>query len=274
MGDIPFEYTHACGQCMPCRVNKKSEWTTRILWESQAHDYSSFCTLTYSPEQLPQEGLRKSDLQGFFKRLRSRLDYAKKTPIRYYACGEYGEKTKRPHYHAILFGLPHSELEEVEQSWKLGFSQLSEFNPARAAYVARYTMKKLTSPDSFSDGRAPEFGIMSRKPGLGHTMLQLHGVNLLAGGYSMRSGLLKDTSGSTMATTLPAYLRYKGKLHRTDNYMRKKIGQMLDEPQQHSTQKTALLYERYKSGVTNTTLKQEADDLVRSKRIFNKKGTL
>ena len=34
------------------------------------------------------------------KRLRDRVGYGR---FRFYACGEYGETTNRPHYHAILF---------------------------------------------------------------------------------------------------------------------------------------------------------------------------
>ena len=47
--------------------------------------------------------LKKSDFQKFIKRLRKDYD------IKYFACGEYGDKTLRPHFHAILFGVNFSD---------------------------------------------------------------------------------------------------------------------------------------------------------------------
>jgi hypothetical protein len=35
------------------------------------------------------------------KRLRKKIQPLK---IRFFHCGEYGDKTRRPHYHALIFG--------------------------------------------------------------------------------------------------------------------------------------------------------------------------
>ena len=79
-----------------------------------------FLTLTYNDDNLPSDvGLHKDDLQRFFKRLRKALDTKK---IRYFACGEYGDTTSRPHYHAIVFGLGLNEIDKkyVTDAWPLG----------------------------------------------------------------------------------------------------------------------------------------------------------
>ncbi|AXB22553.1 replication initiation protein [Lynx canadensis associated microvirus CLP 9413] len=57
--------------------------------------------------------LAKRDFQLFMKRLRKAFPDQK---IRYFAAGEYGSETFRPHYHAILFGLKLDDLQLYKQS--------------------------------------------------------------------------------------------------------------------------------------------------------------
>lgn len=91
-----------CGGCVGCRLDRAAEWQTRLLHESKQHRMNCFLTLTYNDENLPPYGsLDKTHFQKFMMRLRSRIYPVK---VRYYMCGEYGEGTGRPHYHAILFG--------------------------------------------------------------------------------------------------------------------------------------------------------------------------
>lgn len=98
--------TVPCGKCLACLMNKRSDWTFRLMQENNNIEQTSkFVTLTYDDESIPltDEGLmtlRKSDLQNYFKRLR----LYNNEKIKYYAVGEYGELTRRPHYHIILFG--------------------------------------------------------------------------------------------------------------------------------------------------------------------------
>jgi len=91
-----------CGQCIGCRLEKSRQWAIRCVHESKCHDDNIFVTLTYNNENLPKDGsLCLADLQKFMKRLRKKYGAG----IRYFACGEYGEKLKRPHYHVCIFGL-------------------------------------------------------------------------------------------------------------------------------------------------------------------------
>ena len=103
--------TIPCGQCYGCIEDKRREWFVRLNSHLESADSASFITLTYEDEKLPKtsEGIHtlcKEDLQKFFKRLRY---YYKWKKIKYYAVGEYGTKTERPHYHAIIFNLPSDE---------------------------------------------------------------------------------------------------------------------------------------------------------------------
>jgi hypothetical protein len=98
--DMPIKV--ACGQCIGCRLERSRQWAIRCVHEASLHEHNSFITLTYNDENLPADGsLDVRHWQLFMKRLRKRHG----SGIRYFHCGEYGSKHRRPHYHACLFGL-------------------------------------------------------------------------------------------------------------------------------------------------------------------------
>lgn len=152
-----------CGQCMACRVNKRRLWTARIMLESTQHVQSSFLTLTYAPEHLPPGGnLVPRDLKKYLMRVRTALN----RPFRYFAVGEYGEKSTRPHYHACVFGLFRER--ELVELWPHGFVHVGQLTDKSAHYCAGYVTKKMTNKaDPRLKGRPPEFARMSLKPGIG-----------------------------------------------------------------------------------------------------------
>lgn len=178
----------ACGQCIGCRLDRSRMWAARMVHESglpQNRGRNSFITLTYrnlirATEQQKQAGqyipsdwsLDKTHFQKFMKRLRKH--FAPRT-IKFYHCGEYGnkckhgidlEKTKcplcnvgRPHYHAILFNCDFAEdlyaydiqngetrysSPTLEKLWGFGRCDVGQFSMQSAGYVARYAMKKIT----------------------------------------------------------------------------------------------------------------------------------
>jgi len=155
-----------CGQCLPCRFNRRRVWSNRMMLESLTHAESSFVTLTYRDEALPpSSSLVPRHTQLWLKSLRK----AAKAALRFYLVGEYGDQTHRPHYHAIIYGLPpYSPL--FQETWKKGFVHTGELTPDSAQYVAGYVVKKLTSKeDPRLNGRHPEFARMSLRPGIGAT---------------------------------------------------------------------------------------------------------
>lgn len=180
---LPFP----CGQCLSCRINKRRVWTLRLMLENYFHEKASFVTLTYSDDMLPFSldglpALCKSDVQLWLKRLRKRLGDRK---IRYYLAGEYGSRTRRPHYHAILFGVGPEQLDPdyvvyagrsggtkgiekrstlLSQTWPYGLVHVGDVRRESIQYVAGYVTKKFTKK---GDGNVPEFALMSRRPGIG-----------------------------------------------------------------------------------------------------------
>jgi len=148
-----------CATCILCREEQARQWAVRITHEAQAYIENSFVTLSYSDEHLPEYGsLNYQHLQKFWKRLRKRLG-----PMRYYAVGEYGDKSLRPHYHAIIFNRafttdriivqtePHllwtSPL--LEQIWGLGQVRVGAVTFQTARYTASYVTKKLRSKQQY-----------------------------------------------------------------------------------------------------------------------------
>lgn len=108
-GEIkPLYIIVPCGSCRLCREKKSRELMARCTAETNQYGRAPlFITFTYADKYLPQKGLEKKDLQLFFKRLRSRLDYYNvEHNLRYLAVGEYGSKTHRAHYHVILWNFP------------------------------------------------------------------------------------------------------------------------------------------------------------------------
>lgn len=187
-----------CGQCIGCRLKRSKDWATRCMLETKYHSKSYFLTFTYDDFHVPVSGyvdketgelcnintLYKKDLQDFWKRLRRRSDYLEDN-FKYYACGEYGSITARPHYHAIVFGINIPDLvlwknsragyplynsEWLTKIWKKGYVVVGDVTFESCAYVARYIMKKqLGQAAQFYDdyNLAPEFNCMSLKPAIG-----------------------------------------------------------------------------------------------------------
>jgi len=144
------------------------------MHESQAHGVSCFVTLTYSDAHLPPGAtLVKRDLQLFFKRLRKSHAPFK---IKYFAAGEYGDQTLRPHYHAIIFNyFPEDRVRldgheslyrspQLESLWRYGNVSFGLVSFASCSYVAHYTGKKVFGPAAGAHygTRQPEFALMSK----------------------------------------------------------------------------------------------------------------
>lgn len=164
-----------CGRCPACLANRAKEWTYRLYAENKLHKKSCFVTLTYNDEHItrlklsPQGlySLDKTDAQKFMKRLRK--NYAEK--IRFFLAGEYGDESRRPHFHAILFGIGADDTQVIEHSWPFGFVYVGDVSPASIAYVARYCTKKLFSERDLYDVQ-PEFNLMSNRPGIGFNAIE------------------------------------------------------------------------------------------------------
>ena len=89
-----------CGKCIGCQLEKARQWALRCMHEAAMHERNCFLTLTYDGENLPAGGsLVPEHFVLFMKRLRERYGEG----IRFFHCGEYGERLSRPHHHCLLF---------------------------------------------------------------------------------------------------------------------------------------------------------------------------
>lgn len=211
-GEYEYSLMVPCQQCLGCRIDYSKHWADRIVMEQlmAPPNTSWFLTLTYDEEHikkcytgkafewckdgetvmLPGASLSKEDFQLFMKRLRA--EYERKynhQGIRYFVAGEYGDRTRRPHYHVCIFNLPILDLEvyannfrgdvlynspSIEEIWGKGYVVIGELNWESAAYTARYVVKKFKGKASTEFYAAhgdviPEFSLSSRRPGLAGT---------------------------------------------------------------------------------------------------------
>lgn len=157
-----------CGKCLGCRINRRGAWVTRMVLEASNYYDVSFLTLTYNDENLPADNnLDPSHLTSFFKRFRRNCEPYK---IRYFACGEYGEKFGRPHYHAIIFGMDSvMTTYYAGVSWSKGHIYAVPATIETMSYVGGYVAKKITrlAKNETEKSRVSEFCRVSRRPGLG-----------------------------------------------------------------------------------------------------------
>lgn len=158
------------------------------MQEDKIASSSHFITLTYDTSHVPitDKGfmsLSLRDLQLFFKRLRKSVYHQQETcvqnclpvssslyggssKIKYYAVGEYGGKSLRPHYHLILFNCP---IELIQPAWDLGGVHYGTVSGASIGYCLKYMCKdQIIGKHGDWDDRKPEFSVMSKGLGLSY----------------------------------------------------------------------------------------------------------
>lgn len=238
-----------CGRCVGCRLEQSRQWAVRIMMENQMHDAGCFITLTYDDANLPEyRTLVKKDLTDFFKRLRKAVDPVK---LRYFAVGEYGEKTSRPHYHIILFGTafeadrklykqrtnPLFTSETLSKAWGKGFANFGAVTFESAAYCARYCLKKVNSRKEDFEvacvldtgeiiSRIPEFSVMSRRPGIGSTWYDFYGEDVRRTDFVIMRGKRMKS---------PRYFDKLFERYFSEEFSQKKLERVVDMAPEHVT---------------------------------------
>lgn len=207
-----------CGKCIGCRLDYSRNWANRCILEASQYDLNCFITLTYDDVHLPfsenaagvkSPCLVKRHFQLFMKRLRKRFG----NNIRFFACGEYGEKFLRPHFHAILFnhdfqdkklfytkdGLSYYLSDDLQKLWTNGYSVIGDVSWDSCCYVARYVTKKLNGDVApYEDlNISPPFMLCSNRPGIGKAGLEDIKEDLLSYGAKY----ISTPSGSVCLTS-------------------------------------------------------------------------
>lgn len=209
-GDAWKEIKIKCGKCTECKFQHANEWATRATLETKTQKDGIFITLTYDPEHLPKDrSVHKDHLQKWWKRLRK---HYKGHKIKYLACGEYGAKNRRPHYHALIWGLPHIEdlkphieteignmlytSQTIEKIWGKGFIIIGKATYESACYVARYTTKKQSNYNKL--GKEHEFITMSN--GIGRDYFEQNKEKIIE-----MDGILIKTKDQVKVKQIPRY---------------------------------------------------------------------
>lgn len=197
-----------CGKCMLCTRRYRMHWVLRCMHEARFYEQMCYLTLTVDDSHINEvfppspvssmidghrwNSLQHKPFQDFMKRLRRRLDYGVKysvvrdgrfipgiyhgegKPLRYFMCGEYGDTTHRPHYHAIVYGFYPPDAKPLRDGlstsdlltsvWPFGFHTVAKVEPACVSYVAGYVDKKMDESRNvwMVEGVAPEYVAMSR----------------------------------------------------------------------------------------------------------------
>ena len=186
-----IKLTVSCKQCTGCRQEYARQWAMRNIHEASLWLNNIFITLTYNDQNLPEHNiLVKKDFQDFMKRLRKHKKANTKNPIRFFHCGEYGEKFGRPHYHAILFNTNFNDRKPIpgqknlttsdtlKKLWGKGHVSIGDVTFQSASYVAGYVQKKINGKQKEDHYRRidkttgetwvlpQEYATMSRRPGI------------------------------------------------------------------------------------------------------------
>lgn len=187
-----------CGKCLGCRVTKAQEWATRIMHETQFHAHNKFITLTYDRDHCPKD-VTPEHLRLFIKRLRhaarTRDPQLIGSKLRYFAAGEYGSITERPHYHVVLFGLGFRDetrysdklftSQVLTDVWGMGHVRYGNVTHQSAAYVAGYaggkTYNHKIDCDSNGEVRHAPFMRCSNRPGIGARYAEKYSMDLRGG---------------------------------------------------------------------------------------------
>lgn len=239
--------TVPCGGCIGCRMDRARQWGVRVAHEASLHEQSSFVTLTYNPENLPDDlslSMRVSQL--FIKRLRKAIA---PTKLRFFGCGEYGPQTWRPHYHYIIFGygfpdkvpwriaptgqqIYRSPL--LESVWTAGHSEIGSVTRESGQYVAKYCLKKITGAPSEEHYKRvhpvtgevfsvkPEFGCMSTKPGIGFGWFARFETDFNPSGFVVLDGV-KYSIPRFYKKKLQGRNEDPSKLYQADDYRRLRL---------------------------------------------------
>ena len=222
-----------CGHCACCRDKKCREWEFRAVAESVSSSNSTyFITLTYAPKYFPHYGVTKSAIQLFMKRLRIKLDrLGIEHCIKYFACGEYGTRSKRPHYHLLLWNFPDDNKEHfpnvtsvlhfIEECWSvysrdsdgnwlyekgsntplresIGFCMCKPCDKGAYSYVMKYMRKQYKAPKGMNDVfYLVSKGIGAYHAGMYEDFYRTHPEHLEIS--------VLDTLSGQVVTTLPSY---------------------------------------------------------------------
>lgn len=233
-----------CGKCLHCRLERARETATRCYHEAQMYQNNSFVTLTYSDEHTNGR-LIYDDFQLFQKKLRNyifinllnkmfpdlseqtqkklwketpkerRDDIYGKIKIGILVTGEYGDQTKRPHWHALIFNwrpddMVHKYTSDrgdkafsskiLDELWGNGITETGDITFESAGYCARYAAKKLVHGYDGEHDFEP-ISRRSSKNAIGKRWIEKYWTQTFQNGYVN----IKKGDGQIIQSPIPRY---------------------------------------------------------------------
>lgn len=201
-----------CSKCLACRLDYARQWAIRCVHEAKMFGNNNcFITLTYSNEHLESPRLQYRDFQLFMKKLR--FAYPNQE-MGVFVTGEYGDKNKRPHWHAIIFNWSPPDPDEpsvnergdttytskvLSKLWAKGKCNFGEVTFHSAGYVARYAAKKLTHGND-QDHEYHPISKKSSKYAIGKRWLEKNYKDVFNHGK-----LIIKTDGKYVESSIPRY---------------------------------------------------------------------
>lgn len=216
-----------CGQCMPCRYNRRRIWATRIQVEAAQYKDNAFVTCTYA-DPARQYSLLPGDMVSFIKRLRRRYEHNCGGKFRFFGVGEYGDINEGAHFHFALFNFPTCAYRRsryskkvqdccfwcdmVRDAWGHGHVFLGELENDSAGYISGYVTKKLNKDNPKLGNRHPEFARMSLRPGIGADAM-----------FDVADVLLNYQNTLDTLTDVPGELRIGARVHPLGRYLKQRL---------------------------------------------------
>lgn len=260
-----------CGKCYGCLRRKQRELALRLSYDIKNAYESLFVTLTYDDEHLirdvideetgafyPLPSVTKDEAQRFLKRLRKNLHYdSRETYLSYYLSAEYGDESKRPHMHLIVYliGKPTNIIslkDAILKSWDkcqwndVGIEKCIQRIDSQGAlmYVAKHQMKKCQGTYL----QSPYFQLRSK--GIGKTFLN----NKIETEFAINNGFL--VYDRTKKAPIPRYYAEKLGIEKTDGQVRKQYLEELEEENQRF-ERAWKYYKQTHPGVSRETFVQK-----------------
>lgn len=177
-----------CHNCLGCRIDSLTLWTARCNSEFVRYK-SAFVTFTYDDLHLPYMDsslfptLRFDDFHRYIDNVRHKIKSLPLMPsgtirdFKYFACGEYGDLFKRPHYHVLFFGLDYQLHKSIlSDSWRFGMIKSLPITNGGIRYVCDYMTKSLNGELAISefDNKGLERPFYSNSRGLGSDFFLAH----------------------------------------------------------------------------------------------------
>lgn len=155
---LGYSIAVGCGKCAVCLSARAKKWATQCKYEASLTNQNTHCnlfiTLTYSPENLPQNNsLDNDDFTQFVEAVRHSI---RPHSVRWFGAGEYGDNFGRPHYHLIYFNFPRklitkywrklgklyysAEIPLLSACWQKGFADIT-ISDTLSDYEIKYAVQ-------------------------------------------------------------------------------------------------------------------------------------